>query len=932
MFTIAINKFIASLFCFLLLLMGVSVYAGTTGKIAGKIFDAATKEPLIGANVIIEGTMLGAATDFDGNYFIINIPPGTYNIKASLVGYSSVIFTNVKVSVDQTTKIDFALSEESIELSDVVVTAERSIVRKDLTSTEETISGEDISMLPLEDVSAVVNLQAGVVDGHFRGGRGNEVKYLIDGVPVNDVYSGQSSLSAEVNSIEEIQVLTGTFNAEYGEALSGVVNQVTKIAGDNLEGNFSFYSGDYVSSHKDIFTNIDSIRPTNVYNVEGVQRPPALPHISLTNVYNIQGNISGPVPGLENLLKFFLSGRYNYDEGAIYGQRIFNPSDFSNFSANDPADWYVGATGDSAYVPMNFNRKLSLQGKLAINAGGGKGIVLSGLYQDNQYKDYDHLYKLNPDGDYKKFQKSFLGIVSYTLLLSNSAFIDFSASGIESEFKQYVYEDPKKKQVVLEGQDPYTEPDPRYVNPDRKKDVSGNAFLTGGTQNWHFNHTTLSITGKTDFTWQIDNINQIKSGLEFTKHKLKYEDFQIIVDATSNFKPKMPEPGAFNFNTYESNPYQFAYYIQDKIEYDYLIVNLGLRFDYFEPDGKYLKDPNKINLLDEIQPWLFPDSFFIKAKSKYQFSPRVGLSYPISDEGALHISYGHFFQIPPFENLYRNPNFRIPLTGDFPQNIGNTIGNADLKPQRTIMYEIGLQQALTDELGITITGYYKDIRNLLGSEIYIKNETRKFSKLVNRDYGSVKGITLSFEKRFSYGIGATLDYTFQVAKGSASDPNAAFNNAQSVPSIEENKQLVPLDWDRTHSLNFTLTLGIPGDFIASFIGRLGSGLPYTPSLQNQRTGLENSDNRPAFYDVDFYITKYFEIVGQQLSVFAKIYNLFDTLNEVNVFGDTGRAGETLELTRNQQAPRGVNTIQEFFTRPDFYSSPRQIVLGAALSF
>jgi outer membrane receptor for ferrienterochelin and colicin len=192
------------------------------------------------------------------------------------------------------------------------------------------------------------------------------------------------------------------------------------------------------------------------------------------------------------------------------------------------------------------------------------------------------------------------------------------------------------------------------------------------------------------------------------------------------------------------------------------------------------------------------------------------------------------------------------------ENIGNTIGNADLEPQQTIMYEIGLQQALTDELGITITGYYKDIRNLLASEIFIKNNFRKFSKLINKDYGSVKGITLSFEKRFTNGIGATVDYTFQIAKGSASDPNAAFNNAQSNPPIASNKQLVPLDWDRTHSLNFTLTLGVPGNYIASFIGRLGSGLPYTPSLQNQRTGLENSDNRPAYYDVDIYITKYFD--------------------------------------------------------------------------
>ena len=123
---------------------------------------------------------------------------------------------------------------------------------------------------------------------------------------------------------------------------------------------------------------------------------------------------------------------------------------------------------------------------------------------------------------------------------------------------------------------------------------------------------------------------------------------------------------------------------------------------------------------------------------------------------------------------------------------------------------------------------------------------------------------------------------------------------------------------------------MPGDYIASFIGRLGSGLPYTPSLQNQRTGLENSDNKPAIFNVDLYITKYLDIGSYKLSVFAKVFNLFDTANELDVFGDTGRAGYTLELTRNQEAPRGVNTLEEFFTRPDFYSAPRQIIVGASV--
>ncbi len=874
-----------------------NIYAGTTGKISGKIVDANTGEPLYGVNVVLMGTVMGAATDLEGEYFIINIPPGNYQIKASLIGYSSVTIQNIKVSVDQTTKIDLSLTEEAVAMSDVIVTALKPLVQKDLTSTESKVSGDQIALLPLEDIQSVVNLQAGVVDGHFRGGRSNEVKYLIDGVAVNDAYSGSSALEAEVNSIEELQVLTGTFNAEYGEALSGVVNQITKIAGNEIEGDISVYTGDYFTNRKSLYPNIDNITPKDVYN--------------------LQGSFSGPIPGLENLLKFFISGRYVYDSGSIYGTRMFNPSDSSNFSANDSEDWYIGATGDNKYIPMNDNRRYSLQGKLSVNVGdGGRGIVIGGMYQDQQYRSYDHRFRLNPDGDYQKFQKSYLTSLSYTFVLSNSAFLDLLGSAFITKYQQYVYEDPL---------------DLRYVKPERMSDVSGNAFLTGGTQNWHFNHTTSTYTGKADLTWQINNVHQIKTGFEYKVNEIDYKDVQIVIDASTNYQPKLPSPGSFNYNQYTANPFQIAAYLQDKIELDYLVVNFGLRIDYFEPDGYYLKNPDKISLLDGLQP-PFPDSLMKTADPKYQVSPRIGLSYPITDKGAIHISYGHFFQIPPFEYLYRNPNFRIPLTGNYPENIGNTIGNTDLDAQQTVMYEIGLQQELAVNLGVTVTAYYKDIRNLLGTEIHIKNDFKKFSKLINIDYGSVKGFTLSFEKRFSDGIGASMDYTFQVAKGNASDPNDAFEKAQSSPPVEVNKQLVPLDWDRRHSLNFTLTAGQPGDYIASVIGKLGSGLPYTPSLQNQRTGLENSESRPAYFNVDLYITKYFNLFGKEVSVFAKVYNLFDTANEIDVFGDTGRAGYTLELTRAQEAPRGVNTLQEYFTRPDFYSSPRQIVVGASFSF
>ncbi len=883
--------------------LNLNLQAGITGKLAGKVTDAQTKEALIGVNVVVTATRLGGATDLDGNYFVINLPPGTYTIRATLLGYSAATFQNIKISADQTTRLDFSLSPEALQLQSITVTAETPTVRKDLTSTESKITGDDISMLPVNDVASVVNLQAGVVDGHFRGGRSGEVKYLIDGVSVNDAFTGQSAIESEVNSIQELQVITGTFNAEYGEALSGVVNQITKIAGESYAASASVYGGDYLSTHKDIFRNIQNLSPLATHNA--------------------QATFSGPIPGTSNFIKFFLSGRYVYDDGYIYGKRVFNPKDSSNFSANDRKDWYIGATGDGKNVPMNNSERGTIQGKLQFKVGEGKGIVLSGMYQAEKYRDYDHAYTLNPDGDYQNYQKNYLVSVAYTHVFTKSSFLDVLGSYVNADYKRYVYENPL---------------DPRYVNPDRKKDVSGNAFLTGGTQNWHFYHTSSTLTSKLDFTSQLDLVHQIKTGVELNYHTLDYKDFQVEVDASTGYKPTLPQPGNFDYNVYKNHPVQFAYYMQDKIEFDYLVINAGLRFDLFNPDSKVLKNPDNIGVLDDYSPQgvynstkpVYPDSLFSKATTKYAVSPRLGISYPMGDKGAIHISYGHFFQVPPFEYLYKNPNFRIASSSDYPNNIGTSIGNADLKPQQTTMYEIGLQQEVFTNFSTNVTVYYKDIRNLLGTEIHVKNNVLAYSKFVNRDYGAVSGFTLSFEKRFINGFGATLDYTYQNAKGNASDPNDAYAKSQSSPPVEVNKQLVSLDWDRRHSINFTITLGDPSDYIASFVGRFGTGLPYTPSIQNARTGLENSDNRPSIFNVDFYFTKYYQVFGYNLSAFVKIYNLFDAENELNVFTDTGRSGTTLELTRAQVAPRGANTLGEYFIRPDFYSAPRQVVLGLSI--
>ena len=297
------------------------------------------------------------------------------------------------------------MKSEMLESEAIEVVAERPLVQMDLTSTMAKVSGDQIAALPIEDLAGVVNLQAGVVDGHFRGGRTSEVKYLIDGVSVTDAFTGEYTMEADVNSIEEVQVLTGTFNAEYGEAMSGIVNQVTKIPRAEIQGNLSGYAGDYFTNRTDIYKNTDDISPRDIYN--------------------FQANLGGAIPYTNENLKFYLAGRYFNDEGYLYGQRIFNPWDYSDFSANDPADWYVGATGDSQFVSMNYSKRVNLQGKLYFHIGDSKWIILQAFYQNREYSDYDHNYQLNPDGNYRNSQDGLMASLTYTHVFSPATYMDF---------------------------------------------------------------------------------------------------------------------------------------------------------------------------------------------------------------------------------------------------------------------------------------------------------------------------------------------------------------------------------------------------------------------------------------------------------------------------------------------------------------------------
>jgi len=231
-----VKKFLVINFIFLF--ASFSLFGGITCKISGNINDATTGEPLPAANVVIEGTDMGAASDMDGDYFIINITPGTYTVVVSMMGYETIRKTDVIVSTDRTTTVDFSLRPSTLLGEEVTVVAEREIVPMDVSASHIVAGAEQIIEVPLvTNILEYINIQAGVEDMRVRGGGLDQTKFMMDGLTVVDNRSNSPMMMVNISSVKELNIIKGGFNAEYGNVRSGVVNVVTK------EGSPSEYHG-----------------------------------------------------------------------------------------------------------------------------------------------------------------------------------------------------------------------------------------------------------------------------------------------------------------------------------------------------------------------------------------------------------------------------------------------------------------------------------------------------------------------------------------------------------------------------------------------------------------------------------------------------------------------------------------------------------------
>lgn len=911
-----------------LLCLPLTTGFAASGKIAGKVVDQRTGESIPGVNIVLVGTTYGAATNIDGEYTILNVPPGTYELKASAIGYTSVTIRNVKVNLDLTTRINVSLSETVLELGEeVVITATRPLVQKDLTASTAVVGAEEISALPVTEVNDVLRLQAGYINGHVRGGRKGELAYWIDGVPVTDVYDGGSVVEVNKDQVQELQLISGAFNAEYGQANSGIVNIATKEGASDFRGTVGVYFGGYASGNSNIFPGIDELDPLTVQNYEGT--------------------LSGPI--VSNRISFVATGRYSMFGGWLNGFKRYEPF---NVGYIDSAGTVIrfrdpSGMGDSSKVRMNDSRRIYGQAKLSFRISEALKFWAQYIHDDVVYEDYNSFYKLNPEGNPKNYRLGSTFIGKLTHLLSPSSFYEVSATLFEKDFRRYVYEDPH---------------DTRYVHPNLLQTLPY-SYSWGGVDLTHFHRNTQTLAVKADFTSQINQRHLVKAGGSLNVHTLYFNDIQLRpIDAQGDFDyatgnpfiaTQIPGLESPYHSEYTRKPLEFAVYLQDKMEFDDLIINVGLRFDGFMPEGQILADPSDPNIYDPIKPWnRYRDlngngvqdqgepnvtlaerqAYWYKdAEDKYQVSPRIGAAFPITDRGVLHFSYGHFFMLPRFELLYSNPFFKL---GSGTGNQG-TVGNADLRPEKTVNAEIGLQQQLTDDLSLDATVYVRDARDLAGTradQISVFGGFATYSRLVNSDFAMTRGFVLSLNKRFSDGLAAALDYTFQIARGTASDPYAAQQAAArgDLPEV----QLTSLGWDQRHSINASVSYNGPS-YGGSVVMQYGSGMPYTPRRTEDITSLITySQVKPNTLNVDVRLFKSFTLGFTNVNVYLRVFNLFDALNELDVFDDTGRSGYTTDVQRilAQNTRQDVNTIEDYFTRPWYYSEPRRIEIGANFEF
>ena len=919
--------------------------AGTTGKLTGRVMNE-KKEPLTGVNVRFEGLRLGAITDDQGNYSVLGVPGGVYTVRMNLLGYAAYVATNVTITPDFTTSLDATMQSEAVQMQEVRVDATRPLLQKDATGTTRFLSGDDIQKLPTRGYRDAAAQQTGIVNfarnidneaqnGNtliIRGGRPNETAYYVDGFSQQDPLTGTTSTTISNNSIEEVVVLTGGFNAEYGRIMSGAINVITREGASKYSGSVEAVSdvlaGDWISADKTDY---------NIYDVA----------------------LGGPVfPKYENLT-FYASGERRW-------QRDRSPSFLTDDFRNELASQGLS----DKFKPNNQSGGFTFQGKLGWQLNNNMTLKLGGVGSEEQWRQYSHAYLLNLDHSprYLDRNQSYFGTFNHSL--SAKSYYTLGANFFRTLRK-------RGDGVAFDRLEEYYVP----TNPSYDQDVPV-FFAQGHVFDDYLQRDSKYVGGQGAFTSQLNRYHQLKVGADYQRHTLRYFDHFFPVQLggpTPNDRDwdgygydlvQVGNRWELQENDRDSNkdgpkhPVTYSTFVQDKFEREGVIVNGGLRYDYINVETPALiSERFPLGNPDSPDPNSLPDSLqssdLTTNKTYSRISPRLGVAFPVDEQTILRFNYGQFYQQPNLQDLYASYRFlqyKIRTGGYF---VG--FGNPNLKPEQTTAYEVGLQRQLGDQIRVDATAYYKDVKDLVEIE-NIPSFPNSFSSYRNRDFATIKGVDIGFTMRKTNHIATSLSYSAVVrARGRArSRRRSAISRGPRASPPSRPRRSTSTSATSCRS-TWTRSLGKGEgplwnghrwfeDTGLNLLFNVASGTPYTPTkVYNEVTlaavalepsGPINSRYGPWTSNLDLKATRGFQVGSNRFEIYAWALNVFDSHNPITVYTSTGSPTATGWLTTedgqafvaNTSAKNGLATYELAENNPNFYSNPRLVRFGVRASF
>ncbi len=893
-----------------LLLFCLNLWSAPRTVITGMVTDKESGEGLPGVNIIVVGTYKGAATDDRGRFEITGLAPGDYDIKASMIGYTIQIQTGIQVRLDKKTDIKFELEPTILALGETVqVIGERPLFESDITSSQQRMSADEIEQKVVEDVDDLVGDQLGVVvqDNkiHIRGGRADESMYILDGQSIKDPLSGYTNtIYINAGAIKELKVITGGFDAEYGQAMSGVIDVETKEGGDDYTGSFAVKTDNW--------------------------------HGESHNTEIFKFNLGGPEPVSNTLVRslglgrmsFFLSGYGHISDSYLPRARSLYPSDkvYEKFAPRQENDWHLMGKLSWKIKP---GQKLVYSYDRSLNIN--QGYFLPRIYNTKSFP-YEYSKMLD---HYNTFTKEgILSTLQWTHTLSPTTFYEASLSrfyiGVHSAVKNKHWSDYQQRLDLK----------PVYYIPDSEGNIQtrfGDGFWdSGDAENW-YDYFSDTFTLKADLTTQPSQKHSIKMGLES-----RYTEMQVI-DINA---PWFGETGlGRNHDYFRVFPNDGAFYLQDRITYDGMIVNVGLRYDYWFP-GKYvddaIDDPETVIITEKARQEYHDSTWeLFGQRAKGHLSPRVGISHPVTDNDVLYMHYGHFSQKPKGQYVYA----KLKSTSEATYQL---FGNPNLDPTTTVSYELGLKHRFNANQTLEIKAYYRDMFDYPTSTQVKKYSPRygniSFLMYVNMDYARSRGIELRFRRRYSKFLSGNVDFTYAVVSGKSSTPNT---NLLVVAGKVSEKPLgeSKLSWDRPYRISSDIYFDMPrGANLRVFGLRIPErwGLTIRWELESGKRYRRLVDVKNHIYEKDEYgsisdpwmqtdikFYKDFNLAGMTFSYYIEAENVFNTNIPRIINPVTGRPFEPGDIIPITWYDDPMDLPPD---NPARYNWPRRLFTGIEMRF